>query len=260
MRWKWLTEKEYRSEAGQRRVNDPRFLDPTFPASFRRCFQVKEGNLDVVGVISKVEKQLIVGGILDENPDALRLSLRFHHRLMWLWGFHSGWIGVPCGSLSGLAVSDGGFFQEGNPVGKRKKSGRCREGACRIEWEKDEERTGVGVLRCQIDPQLQIHRLEARILTYKQAEVARRGEAIAQIHHWNQLANKAGTPIDAGGLRFVWIGEEAWISTQLPSAYCADYEYLRDQLAKQLTQWGKVLRPDPEVEWIPCRRRLFMPV
>ena len=97
-------------------------------------------------------------------------------RLMWLWGFHSGWIGVPCGSLSGLAVSDGGFFQEGNPVGKRKKSGRCREGACRIEWEKDEERTGVGVLRCQIDPQLQIHRLEARILTYKQAEVARRGE------------------------------------------------------------------------------------
>ena len=72
MRWKWLTEKEYRSEAGQRRVNDPRFLDPTFPASFRRCFQVKEGNLDVIGVISKVEKQLIVGGILDENPDALR--------------------------------------------------------------------------------------------------------------------------------------------------------------------------------------------
>ena len=81
MRWKWLTEKEYRSEAGQRRVNDPRFLDPTFPASFRRCFQVKEGNLDVVGVISKVEKQLIVGGILDENPDALRCVGIFFSRI-----------------------------------------------------------------------------------------------------------------------------------------------------------------------------------
>lgn len=143
-------------------------------------------------------------------------------------------------------------------VWKQKKSGRCREGACRIEWELEEGNIKIGVLRCQIDPLVQRNRLEAQVMTAKLLDVERRGEVIAQIHHWDQLAKKLGPLIDAGGLRFVSRKAQAWISMPIPSPQAADPEYLRDQLARQLAAMGITLCPEPTVDVVRWRRRLFM--
>ena len=133
-----------------------------------------------------------------------------------------------------------------------------QEGACRIEWELEEGNIRKGVLRCQIDPLVQRNRLEAQVMTAKLLDVERRGEVIAQIHHWDQLAKKLGPLIDAGGLRFVSRKAQAWISMPIPSPQAADPEYLRDQLARQLAAMGITLCPEPTVDVVRWRRRLFM--
>lgn len=201
---------------------------------------------------------MILGGILNESPLTLQRSLRFFNRLMWLWGCQSGVIGSQSG-LPALPLS----APEDQPweirsLGNIKKSGRCREGACRIEWVK--ENPGVGIMKCQIDPQTLIQRLESQIMTVQEKDVVRRGKAIAQIHHWHQLAEKLGPKIDAGGLRFVCIQNQAWITASLPSAYSADPQYLRMQLAKNLMEMGITLQPEPATVWAQWQRRLFMPI
>lgn len=258
MRWEWLTENEYSQRAAGGRLRDPRFLDPAFPVQFRRCFKAYIEGQEVIGVVCKSGKQMILGGILNESPLTLQRSLRFFNRLMWLWGCQSGVIGSQSG-LPALPLS----APEDQPweirsLGNIKKSGRCREGACRIEWVK--ENPGVGIMKCQIDPQTLIQRLESQIMTVQEKDVVRRGKAIAQIHHWHQLAEKLGPRIDAGGLRFVCIQNQAWITASLPSAYSADPQYLRMQLVKKLMEMGITLQPEPVTVWAQWQRRLFMPI
>ena len=179
MRWKWLAEKEYRTAAEAYGRADPRFLDPAFPAASRRCFQVEAHGVCVAGVVSKQEKQLFLGGLTSGDPAVMPLVLRFANRLMWQWGCRSGQLESAANTLT---------LDEEKKVWKQKKSGRCREGACRIEWELEEGNIKIGVLRCQIDPLVQRNRLEAQVMTAKLLDVERRGEVIAQIHHWDQLA------------------------------------------------------------------------
>ena len=83
MRWEWLTEKEYSQRAADGRLRDPRFLDPAFPVQFRRCFKAQIEGQEVIGVVCKSGKQMILGGILDESPLTLQRSLRFFNCLMW---------------------------------------------------------------------------------------------------------------------------------------------------------------------------------
>lgn len=249
MRWKWLAEREYRTAAEAYGRADPRFLDPAFPAASRRCFQVEAHGICVAGVVSKQEKQLFLGGLTNGDPAVMPLVLRFANRLMWQWGCRSSQLERTANALT---------LDEEKTVWKQKKSGRCREGACRIEWELEEGNIKIGVLRCQIDPLVQRNRLEAQVMTAKLLDVERRGEVIAQIHHWDQLAKKLGPLIDAGGLRFVSRKAQAWISMPIPSPQAADPEYLRDQLARQLAAMGITLCPEPTVDVVRWRRRLFM--
>ncbi|MFR0978875.1 MAG: hypothetical protein ACLSFJ_05345 [Holdemania filiformis] len=44
----------------------------------------------------------------------------------------------------------------------------------------------------------------------------------------------------------------------IPSPQAADPEYLRDQLARQLAAMGITLCPEPTVDVVRWRRRLFM--
>lgn len=157
------------------------------------------------------------------------------------WGCRSGQLESATNTLT---------LDEEKTVWKQKKSGRCREGACRIEWELEEGNIKIGVLRCQIDPLVQRNRLEAKVMTAKLLDVERRGEVIAQIHHWDQLAKKLGPLIDAGGLRFVSRKAQAWISMPIPSPQAADPEYLRDQLAGSWRRWASRCARNP-------RRMLF---
>ena len=249
MRWKWLAEREYRTAAEAYGRADPRFLDPAFPAASRRCFQVEAHGVCVAGVVSKQGKQLFLGGLTSGDPAVMPLVLRFANRLMWQWGCRSGQL---------ERTANGSASDEEQMVWKQKKSGRCREGSCRIEWELEEGNIKIGVLRCQIDPLVQRNRLEAQVMTAKLLDVERRGEVIAQIHHWDQLAKKLGPLIDAGGLRFVSRKAQAWISMPIPSPQAADPEYLRDQLARQLAAMGITLCPEPTVDVVRWRRRLFM--
>ena len=126
MRWKWLAEIEYRTAAEAYGRVDPRFLDPAFPAASRRCFQVEAHGVCVAGVVSKQEKQLFLGGLTSGDPAVMPRVLRFANRLMWQWGCRSGQLESAANALT---------LEEEKTVWKQKKSGRCREGACRIEWE-----------------------------------------------------------------------------------------------------------------------------
>lgn len=161
------------------------FLDPAFPAASRRCFQVEAHGVCVAGVVSKQEKQLFLGGLTSGDPAVMPRVLRFANRLMWQWGCRSGQLESAANALT---------LEEEKTVWKQKKSGRCREGACRIEWELEEGNIKVGVLRCQIDPLVQRNRLEAQVMTAKLLDVERRGEVIAQIHHWGPAGQEARPP------------------------------------------------------------------
>ena len=249
MRWKWLTEKEYRTAAEAYGLADSRFLDPAFPTASRRCFQVEAHGVCAAGGVSKQEKQLFLGGLTSADPVVRLLVLRFANRLMWRWGCQSGKLESVANALT---------LNGEQTVWKQKKSGRCREGACRIEWELEEKNIKVGALHCQIDPLVQRNRLEAQVMTVKRWDGERRGEVIAQIHYWDQQAKKLGPLINAGGLRFVSWKTQAWISRPIPSPQAADPEYLRDQLARQLAAMGIILCPEPAVETVRWRRRLFM--
>lgn len=260
MRVKWLTAETYRQRTGAFEDIDFRYLCEGFPPLHARYFAFAQGNTEQGwGVCLKLETVSVLAGLVSADPsdctfyrqlpDFARTRMRADHRRRAVIDA----VGLPAetSSLWNIREAQDDLRKAGLELpaaSHQKRSGLCREAACRIICESEADSSTLCVLRAEWTTDLEKvwQKLDARILALPRKNITEREELIRQAHQLNRILSQRRPIQKLGEARIACRQNQARILS-LEAMDETIRETLKQDLDLKLKERGLTLiQTDPE--------------
>lgn len=254
MRLKWLSIKEYQQRIRTQENIDFRYLCSGFPPLSARCFAMTVAGKELGwGVCMKLESLSVIAGLVSADPhsdlfyrrlpDFARKRMRADHRQRAVIEAPPLWESGPVWNIremreelrkAGLELPE--------PVSCQKRSGLCREAACRIISESEADSSTPGILRVEWTADLEKvwQKLDARILALPRKKIAEREILIRQAHQLNRILSQHRPIQKLGQARIACRFDQARILS-LEALDETIRETLKPELERKLNEQGLTL-------------------